>query len=150
MRHMKNPKIQALVADFAAALERLVHEQALATVSQALGPFTSATSTKASAPKAKAKPAKRPAAAAAKKAPAAKPKAAKSSGKRARRTNADLERDAGRILGYVKSHPGQRAEAIKKALGIASNHWALPVALLIQRGSISAKGEKRATSYSAR
>lgn len=149
---MKNPKIQALVADFAAALERLVHEQALATVSQALGPFTTATSSKTTTPKSKAKPAKRAAVGAPKKAkaPAAKPKAARSSGKRARRTTADLERDAGRILGYVKSHPGQRAEAIKKALGIASNHWALPVALLVQRGAITAKGEKRATSYSAR
>ena len=51
------------------------------------------------------------------------------------------------ITRYVKSHPGARAEVIRKKLGLPKNKWAVPLALALSTKGLSKKGEKRATTY---
>jgi hypothetical protein len=68
-------------------------------------------------------------------------------GRGAKRTSADLEALSERFASFVKSNPGLRIEQINKQLGTTTKDLALPIRKLISEGVISAKGQKRSTTY---
>jgi predicted transcriptional regulator len=47
----------------------------------------------------------------------------------------------------VKNNPGLRIEQINKQLGTTTKDLALPIRKLISDGVVSAKGQKRSTTY---
>src|SRR5688572_10839169 len=49
-----------------------------------------------------------------------------------RRSSEQIAALADKIAAHVKSHPGQGAEAIKSALGIAKNEWLRPIGMLVK------------------
>ncbi len=51
---------------------------------------------------------------------------------------------------YVSKHPGQRIEQISAGMGVTTKELNLPVKKLIGDKLISTKGQKRATSYTAK
>ena len=69
-------------------------------------------------------------------------------GRGAKRTAEDLEALSSQFASFVKSHPGLRIEQINKELGTTTKDLALPIRKLIAEGMISAKGNKRSTTYS--
>jgi hypothetical protein len=69
-------------------------------------------------------------------------------GRGAKRTSADLEALSERFASFVKSNPGLRIEQINKQLGTTTKDLALPIRKLISDGVITAKGQKRSTTYS--
>jgi predicted transcriptional regulator len=70
-------------------------------------------------------------------------------GRGAKRTSADLEALSDRFASFVKANPGLRIEQINKQLGTTTKDLALPIRKLISEGVISAKGQKRSTTYFA-
>jgi DNA-binding NtrC family response regulator len=52
-----------------------------------------------------------------------------------------------RLLGAVKSSPGQRMEEIAKGLGTSTSELTLPAKKLIAEKKLKTKGERRATKY---
>ena len=70
-------------------------------------------------------------------------------GRGAKRTAADLEMLSDKFASYVKANPGLRIEQINKELGTTTKDLALPIRKLIADGKISAKGQKRSTTYFA-
>jgi hypothetical protein len=52
-----------------------------------------------------------------------------------------------RFSSFVKASPGLRIEQINKQLGTTTKDLALPIRKLISEGAISAKGQKRSTTY---
>ncbi len=70
-------------------------------------------------------------------------------GRGAKRTSADLEALSERFAAFVKANPGMRIEQINKQLGTTTKDLALPIRKLISEGQISAKGQKRSTTYFA-
>ncbi|HMG22548.1 MAG TPA: hypothetical protein VK607_14545 [Kofleriaceae bacterium] len=68
-------------------------------------------------------------------------------GRGAKRTSADLEALSERFASFVKANPGLRIEQINKQLGTTTKDLALPIRKLISEGQISAKGQKRSTTY---
>jgi hypothetical protein len=70
-------------------------------------------------------------------------------GRGAKRTSADLEALSEQFASFVKANPGLRIEQINKQLGTTTKDLALPIRKLISEGVISAKGQKRSTTYSA-
>jgi hypothetical protein len=68
-------------------------------------------------------------------------------GRGAKRTSADLEALSERFASFVKANPGLRIEQINKQLGTSTKDLALPIRKLISEGVISAKGQKRSTTY---
>src|SRR5215831_11389896 len=68
-------------------------------------------------------------------------------GRGAKRTAADLEMLSDKFASYVKANPGLRIEQINKELGTTTKDLALPIRKLIADGKISAKGQKRSTTY---
>ncbi len=68
-------------------------------------------------------------------------------GRGAKRTAADLESLSAKFASFVKSHPGLRIEQINKELGTTTKDLALPIRKLIAERMISAKGQKRSTTY---
>lgn len=138
MANLKD-NIRSLVDTFASDLEVIFRRSALDAVSQALGSSSPAAPRRATTP----------AASPSSPAPSAPRRAAKSGagGKRIRRSPAQLDAIGRTIYDYVSQNPGQRAEQIKSALRLRTNDWALPVKKLIDEGRLSAKGEKRATTY---
>jgi len=68
-------------------------------------------------------------------------------GRGAKRTSADLEALSERFAAFVKANPGLRIEQINKQLGTTTKDLALPIRKLISEGQISAKGQKRSTTY---
>lgn len=155
---MPNAQIQALVARFASEIETLVRTAAVRAVTEALGsgsPAPADTSAAAPAPRAvrKARTAKRkgrrtapkpvaaPVARTATPKPAAKPT-------RARRSTAELDRDVGRLVAYVGSNPGVRAEQARPALEMGSVAWIGTVRRALETKRVVATGNKSATTYS--
>jgi predicted HTH transcriptional regulator len=67
----------------------------------------------------------------------------------AKRSASELEALTQRFVDFVKSNPGLRVEQINKQLGTTTKDLALPIRKLVADGVISAKGEKRATTYIA-
>jgi hypothetical protein len=146
---MTDKAIRSLVDEFVTQLESLIRKAALDSIAASLGASLGTTTSRPG------RPAKRSAKGAAKKSSpkAGAPKkraAAKSSGGGGRRTSEQIDGLAKKILGYVKSNPGKRAEQIKAALSIPANHWALPIAKLLTENQLSVKGHKRATEYFAK
>ena len=70
-------------------------------------------------------------------------------GRGAKRTAADLEMLSEKFASYVKANPGLRIEQINKELGTTTKDLALPIRKLIADGKITAKGQKRSTTYFA-
>jgi predicted HTH transcriptional regulator len=68
-------------------------------------------------------------------------------GRGAKRSSADLEALSERFASFVKANPGLRIEQINKQLGTTTKDLALPIRKLISEGMISAKGQKRSTTY---
>jgi hypothetical protein len=68
-------------------------------------------------------------------------------GRGAKRTPADLEALSQKFAAFVKTNPGLRIEQINKELGTTTKDLALPIRKLIADGTISAKGQKRSTTY---
>ena len=70
-------------------------------------------------------------------------------GRGAKRTPEDLEALSEKFASFVKANPGLRIEQINKELGTTTKDLALPIRKLIAEGMISAKGQKRSTTYFA-
>ena len=70
-------------------------------------------------------------------------------GRGAKRTSADLDALSDRFASFVKANPGLRIEQINKQLGTTTKDLALPIRKLIADGTLSAKGQKRSTTYFA-
>ena len=70
-------------------------------------------------------------------------------GRGAKRTAADLEALSEQVAVFIKSNPGLRIEQINKEMGTTTKDLALPIRKLIADGAISAKGQKRSTTYFA-
>jgi hypothetical protein len=68
-------------------------------------------------------------------------------GRGAKRTSADLDALSDRFATFVKTNPGMRIEQINKQLGTTTKDLALPIRKLIADGTVSAKGQKRSTTY---
>jgi len=68
-------------------------------------------------------------------------------GRGAKRSAADLEAMSEKFASFVKSNPGLRIEQINKELGTTTKDLALPIRKLIADRVISAKGQKRSTTY---
>jgi hypothetical protein len=68
-------------------------------------------------------------------------------GRGAKRTAADLEMLSDKFASFVKANPGLRIEQINKELGTTTKDLALPIRKLIADSKITAKGQKRSTTY---
>ena len=68
-------------------------------------------------------------------------------GRGAKRTAADLDALSDKFASFVKANPGLRIEQINKQLGTTTKDLALPIRKLISDGVVSAKGQKRSTTY---
>lgn len=171
---MENIALGDVVRQFAAELEAAVRKNVLDTLLASFGasapaalkaaPAAKKAAVVAATPKrrpgrpkkvvAKAAPAPAAPAARAKKAaaPAPKAKAAKKSaaggGGRVRRTPAEIEQTAHKILEFVRKNPNAKAEKIKAALGLDKAQWLAPIARLIESKQLRMTGMKRAATYS--
>jgi len=65
----------------------------------------------------------------------------------AKRSAEDLEALSTKFATFVKAHPGLRIEQINKELGTTTKDLALPIRKLVADKVISAKGQKRSTTY---
>ncbi len=74
--------------------------------------------------------------------------APKKAGGRIRRNQAQIEQTVSKVLGYVESNGGSRAEKIRAALGLSAPQTADALRRLMSEKSIKSKGERRATTYS--
>jgi hypothetical protein len=68
-------------------------------------------------------------------------------GRGAKRTAADLDALSDKFASFVKANPGLRIEQINKQLGTTTKDLALPIRKLIGEGQVTAKGQKRSTTY---
>jgi hypothetical protein len=68
-------------------------------------------------------------------------------GRGAKRSSADLEVLSEQFASFVRANPGLRIEQINKQLGTTTKDLALPIRKLIADGMITAKGQKRSTTY---
>lgn len=76
------------------------------------------------------------------------PKKAKTKGAgRVRRSQAEIEATAAKVLEYVKAHPLSRMEDITKAVGVSTVELARPIKLLLSKRQLTRKGTTRATTY---
>ena len=66
-----------------------------------------------------------------------------------KRTSDELDGLAERFQDFVQGNPGLRIEQINKQLGTTTKDLALPIRKLISEGQITAKGQKRSTTYFA-
>jgi hypothetical protein len=161
-------QIRSLTEAFATDIAALVRKSALAAVQNVLGGGAPAPAAPRPAVPAK-KPA--PAPAPAKKAPLAKPvvkaaaparkpakpaPAAKPTTKKivapkrplgAKRPPAELAALVEKLAGWINANPGQGAEAMSKALGLANSELTLPIKKLVAAKRIRFEGQKRATKY---
>jgi hypothetical protein len=116
-------QIQKLTEDFVSSLSALLREQALNSIGAALS----------GTPKLKGAARRVP--------PPAKGQ---------KRSPEALEQLTSDLRGYIAKNPGQRIEQIGKGMGVATKELALPARKLIAAGQVRTKGQKRATTYSAR
>jgi hypothetical protein len=68
-------------------------------------------------------------------------------GRGAKRTAEDLGALSEKFASFVKANPGLRIEQINKQLGTTTKDLALPIRKLVAGKVISAKGQKRSTTY---
>jgi hypothetical protein len=143
-----NDDIRSQTESFVADVTALISRSALDAVRSALTGSRGATATvKAFALAKKAAPAK--AAAPVKKAgkTVAAPKAAAKRPLGAKRSPDELDALVEKLAGYIQSNPGQRAEAISKALSLPPSEMKLPIKKLLGSNRIRSEGQKRATQY---
>jgi hypothetical protein len=122
------------VQSFVAQITELARRAAIDTLESA---FTGRASRSSAAPVAAAAPA------VAGVARAGRPRG----GRGAKRTPADLEALSEKFASFVKANPGLRIEQINKELGTTTKDLALPIRKLIAEAMVSAKGQKRSTTY---
>ena len=67
--------------------------------------------------------------------------------KGAKRPAADIARLEEVLVKHIEKHPGQRVEQINKVLGTKTHDVRLPLAKLINAGTVKTKGSRRATQY---
>lgn len=67
----------------------------------------------------------------------------------AKRGADELEQLSKRFVQFVYANPGLRIEQINKQLGTTTAELALPIRKLLSSGGITAKGQKRSTTYFA-
>lgn len=143
---MSDTAIQALVQKFAADIEALVRDAAIKAVQSVLSGTGQLQSRPASstprAAKAVAKATAKPAVKAAVSSPATK-----RTGKRFRRSAADLDRDVGRIVAYVRQNPGTNGETARAALAMDKTPWVISIRRAMETGQLQSTGQKRATTY---
>jgi hypothetical protein len=72
------------------------------------------------------------------------PRVRRKSGKR---SPEEIAETADQLLAYIRENPGQRMEAIAKALDSTTKDLTLPIKKLLQQGHVRVEGQKRATSY---
>ena len=72
------------------------------------------------------------------------PRARRKSGKR---SPEEIAETADQLLTYIRENPGQRMEAIAKALDSTTKDLTLPIKKLLSQGHVRVEGQKRATSY---
>jgi hypothetical protein len=70
--------------------------------------------------------------------------------KGAKRTQEEIADQAKTVLAFIRKTPGVRAEQISKSTGIESKDLALVIKNLLADKSIGRKGQRRATSYTAK
>ena len=129
-----NDLIRARVDAFVADLTDLIHQSILDNVQTVLGQALPAAPRRPGRPKAVTA--------------AATP--AKKTGKRGgKRTAAELNEMAEKLVEFVRSNPGSSIEEIGKGIAIPTKELALPVKKLLAEGRLKKKGQKRATRYSA-
>jgi hypothetical protein len=68
-------------------------------------------------------------------------------GKGTKRTQADIDALAQRVVSFVKMNAGLRIEQINKELGTTTKDLALPIRKLVGEGYLASKGQKRSTTY---
>ncbi len=124
-------QIRSLVDALVADLTVLVREEALRIVQDAVG---------GAAPAPKRRGPGRPR----KKAKATRRKTAR---KRVRRSSADVDALADRLLAHVKAHPGQGITQIARSLRRTSKDLRLPVQKLLAEKKLKTTGQRRGTKY---
>jgi hypothetical protein len=122
-------EIKSKINAFASKLEALVRQAALEAVGEALG------TAQARGPRAAAKavPAKRG------------PKPGSK-----RRSSVDHGAVEEQILKHIQANPGQRSEAIREAVGVEKGAWQVAIGELLAGKMVVKKGQKRATTYTAK
>jgi hypothetical protein len=70
-------------------------------------------------------------------------------GKGVKRTPAELVELSEKVVSFIKANPGLRIEQINKEIGTTTKDLALPLRKLVSEGYLTAKGQKRSTTYSA-
>lgn len=148
-------KTEAFAADLAILVRRAALEAAQAALGGHLPAAHHAAPARAAVKRGRGAP--RKAAAVAKAAPAksvkAAPAAKGAAGKKRerapgeKRPPAELAKLTEKLGEYIKSHPGQRMEAIGKALGTPTRELNLPIKKLLSGKKIRSEGHKRATEY---
>ena len=142
-------QIQSLVATFARDLEGLVRSAAVSAVEAALGaPSVGRAASGSIATLASRRGPKPRAAAAATVAATTVSKPRK--GTRVRRTPEQIQATANKIHAFVKANPNAGVDAVRKALSINRTEWIVSLRLLMGAKRLSSKGQKRATTYTAR
>jgi hypothetical protein len=64
-----------------------------------------------------------------------------------KRSPDEIKEAAQQLLDYIRENPGQRMEAIAKAMGSTTKDLTLPIKKLLQQNMVRVEGQKRATSY---
>lgn len=64
-----------------------------------------------------------------------------------KRSPDEIKEAAHQLLDYIRENPGQRMEAIAKAMGSTTKDLTLPIKKLLQQNMVRVEGQKRATSY---
>lgn len=72
------------------------------------------------------------------------PRGRRKSGKR---SPEEIQEAANQLLEFIRENPGQRMEAIAKAMGSTTKDLTLPIKKLLQQNLVRVEGQKRATSY---
>ncbi len=141
-------KLQQIIQEKVEALAAEITDLARAQVLEEVSAYLSGKGAAPAAPKAKRqKKAVKQAAPKATKKRRAKKAAPAARKYRKRRTGADIAKMAGQIQKHVAANPGQRAEQIKKTLGIATSEWLRPIGMLIATKKVKTRGRLRATTY---
>jgi len=129
-------EIRSRIEAFMDDVTGLLREAALEAVREALGE---------TAPAARRGPGRPP-----RRGPGRPPRAkAAKRGRRGRRSSADVEQVAQRILAHVKAHPGDGAEQIGRALGMVTKDMRLPLLKLLGEKKLRTEGQRRGTKYFA-
>jgi hypothetical protein len=140
---MPNNDIQARVEAFTAELTGLIRSAALDAVRHALGDGKPSLDAPAPAARKRGRPAKNTAT----KPPGTTARPGRAKPKGAKRDPKELDALTRRLAEYIRAKPGQRIEQINQALGVATKDLQLPIKRLLGAKRITAKGQKRSTTY---